>query len=159
METVSWPGNISVKILLAKIAFLFFFQFCYVIYLFNTSSFCIGSISWCCFVVLLLCWCSLVPLFWDIPIVPPVFWSYASVPVFRHRIPLLIRCSTGIPCSVVPCSGVLGFIVCHKSILPLVWLMKNSIPQSQVIWVHVIAVIYVITSRDCSKIYMLRKGK
>ena len=38
-------------------------------------------------------------------------------------------------------------------------LMKNSIPQSQVIRVHVIAVIYVSTSRHFSNLYMLRKTK
>ena len=36
-------------------------------------------------------------------------------------------------------------------------LMKNSTPQSQVIWVHVIAVIYVYV-RHCN-LYMLRKAK
>ena len=66
------------------------------------SSFCIGSISWCCLAVLLFCCSSHVPLFRGIPIIPPAFRCSVSVPVFR-------RCSAS-----VPCSGVPGFIVCHK---------------------------------------------
>ena len=37
-------------------------------------------------------------------------------------------------------------------------LMKNSIPQYQVIWVHVIAVIYT-SSSHCNDLYMLRKAE
>ena len=46
---------------------------------------CIGSISWCCFVVPLLCWRFLVPLFCDIQLVPPaVLQKWTSVLVFRQ---------------------------------------------------------------------------
>ena len=76
--------NFSIKILLAKITFLFWILLCY---LFNMSSVCIGSISWCCFVVTLFRCSSHVPLFRCIPIVLPVF-----------------PCSTGIPCSAFRCS-------------------------------------------------------
>ena len=48
------------------------------------SSFCIGSISWCCFVVPLFHWCFPVPLFCGVPIVPPVSCCSASVPLFRR---------------------------------------------------------------------------
>ena len=93
METDSWPGTISIKIPLAKIAFLP----CSILlcYLLNMSSFCIGSISWCYFVVPN----SGVLLFrfsYDIPIVPPVFRSCASIPAFD-------RCSE-FRCSVFRCS-------------------------------------------------------
>ena len=82
------------KLLLAKIAFLFFsIPLCYLL---NMSSLCIGSISWCCFVVPLLCWYSLLPLFCDIPIVLPVFRCSISIPP-------LIRCSVS-RCSVFRCS-------------------------------------------------------
>ena len=62
-----------------------------------------------------------VPLFQHCSVVQRVF----RVPVFR--VPVLLRrsagvpcsgvlvvfrCSAGVPCSVVPCSGVPGFIVC-----------------------------------------------
>ena len=60
------------------------------------SSFCIDSIAWCCFVVPLFRCCSIL-------IVSPVFRCHASVPVFR-------QCSARVPCSVVPCFGVSGFI-------------------------------------------------
>ena len=61
--------------------------------------FSIGSICWYCFVVPLFHWCSPVPLFRGIPIVPSVF-----------------DCSTSVPCSIVPCSGVSGFIVCRLNL-------------------------------------------
>ena len=51
-------------------------------YLVNMTSFCIGSISQCCFVVLLFRCSSHVPLFRGILIVPSVFRCSASVPVF-----------------------------------------------------------------------------
>ena len=73
------------------------------------SSFGIGSISWCCFVVTSFRCSSHVPLFRDIPIVLPVFGC-----MFRQcsGVPLVFRCFTGAPCSVVPFSSVPGFIVC-----------------------------------------------
>ena len=80
-------------------------------YLLNMSSFSIGSISWCYFVVSLFCCSSHVPLFHGISIVSPVFRCFASVPVF-------CRCSAG-----VPCSGVSGFIV-YLSIAP--WKHQRS---------------------------------
>ena len=46
------------------------------------SSFCIGSISWCCFVVPLFRCSSHVLLFRRVPIVSPVFRCFAGVPVF-----------------------------------------------------------------------------
>ena len=94
MKNVSWPSNISIKILLAKIAFLFYsILLCYLL---NMSSSCIGSISWYCFVVPFISCCSFVPLFCDIPIVPPVFQKCASVPVFCQYSatdPVFRRCS------------------------------------------------------------------
>ena len=50
-----------------------------------------------------------VSLFWRCSIVQRVF----HVPVFRwcFVVPVLFRRSAGVPCSVVPCSGVPGFIV------------------------------------------------
>ena len=51
-------------------------------YLVNMTSFCIGSISQCCFIVLLFRCSSHVPLFRGILIVPSVFRCSASVPVF-----------------------------------------------------------------------------
>ena len=75
---------------------------------------CIGSISLCCFVVPLFRCSSHVLLFRGIPIVPPVF-----------------RYSAGVPCSVVLCSGVPGFIVCPFDRTPLMaasgW--RNDIGQ------------------------------
>ena len=67
-------------------------------YLLNMLPVCIGSISWCCFVVTLFRCFSHVPLFCGIPIVLPVFSC------------MFCQCS-GVPCSIVPCSGVPGFIV------------------------------------------------
>ena len=102
--------NFSIKILLAKITFLFWILLCYLL---NMSSFCIGSISWCCFVVPLFRCSFHVPLCRSIPIVSPVFRCFAGVSVFR-------QCS-GVPpvfrrCSVFrsSVSGVPGLIVCLK---------------------------------------------
>ena len=80
------------------------------------SSLCIGSISWCCFVVPLFRCFSHVPLFRGIPIVPPVFRCSASFLVFCQRsgVPPVFCYSAGVPCSVVPCSSVPGFIVCLR---------------------------------------------
>ena len=73
------------------------------------SSFYIGSISRYCLVVTLFRCSSHVPLFRGIPIVLPVFRC-----MFHHcsGVSPLFRCSAGVPCSVVPCSGVPGFILC-----------------------------------------------
>ena len=71
--------NFSIKILFAKVTFLFWILLCHLL---NMSSFCIGSISWCCFVVTLFLCSSHVPLFSGIPIVLPVFCCSAIVPVF-----------------------------------------------------------------------------
>ena len=95
--------NYSIKILLAKITFLFWILLCYLL---NMLSFCIGSISWGCFVITLFCCSSHVPLFRGIPIVLPVFRCSTSVPVFRQW-------------SGVPCSGVPGFIVFHWGYMTL----------------------------------------
>ena len=78
--------NFSMKILLAKIIFLFWILLCNLL---NMSSFCIDSISWCCFVVPLFRCCS-------IPIVSPVFRCPVSVPVFRQSsgiLPVFCPCS------------------------------------------------------------------
>ena len=73
--------NFSIKTLLATITFLFWILLCY---LHNMSSFCVGSISWYCFVVTLSRCSSHVPLFRGIPIDLPVFRCSASFPpVFR----------------------------------------------------------------------------
>ena len=85
--------------------------------------FCIGSIFWCCFVILLFCCSSHDTLFRGIPIVPTLFCCSASVSVFRQRFVFLslFWCSTSVlvfcqcsvvPCSIVLCSDVPGFIVC-----------------------------------------------
>ena len=99
-----------IKILLAKITFLFWtLPFC----LLNMPSFCIGIISWCCFVAPSFYWCSPVPQFHGIPIVPPVFRCSVSVPMFR--------CSAGVLYCVVSCSSVLGFysmpLYSHQSLV------------------------------------------
>ena len=85
METVS-GFNFSIKILLAKITLFWI----------NMSSVCIGSISWCCFVVMLFRWfcCSHVSLFRGLP----VFCCSASVPVFRQF--------SGVPLVFCQCYGV-----------------------------------------------------
>ena len=64
---ITWHENcpltrfdLSIKILLVTITFLFWILLCYLL---NMSSFCIGSISWCCFVVTLFRCSSHVPLF------------------------------------------------------------------------------------------------
>ena len=74
---ITWHENcplttfdLSIKILLVTITFLFWILLCYLL---NMSSFCIGSISWCWFVVTLFRCSSHVPLFRGIPIVLPVF--------------------------------------------------------------------------------------
>ena len=91
METVSWPGNISIKILLAKITFLFWILLCYLL---NMSSLCFGNTS-CCSLAMLVLSCSAFLWYSDCSVsVPPLFWY-----------------STDVPCSVVPCSCVPGFIV------------------------------------------------
>ena len=89
------------------------------------SSFCTGSIFWSCLAVPLFCCSPHVPLFRDIPFVPSVFRCFISVPVFRQcsgvlsmfqcsiSVPVFRWCSVAVPCSVVPCSGVPGFIVCR----------------------------------------------
>ena len=69
-------------------------------------------------------------LFDDVSIVPEVFCCPGGVPLFWHcsviqrvfHVPVFQQCSiapalfchsVGVPCSVVLCSGVTGFIVCH----------------------------------------------
>ena len=112
---ITWHGNclltgfdFSIKILLAIITFLFWILLCHLL---NMSSFCIGSISWCCFVVTLFRCSSHIPVFHGIPIVLPVFGC-----MFHQcsGVPSVFRYSADVPCSVVPCSGVPGFIVCQK---------------------------------------------
>ena len=94
----TWHGNclltrfnFSIKILLATIAFLFWILLCYLL---NILSFCLGSISWCFFVVTLFHCSFHVPLFRGIPIVLSVFGCMSAI---------------------VPCSGLPGFIVCQLS--------------------------------------------
>ena len=110
---ITWHENclltrfdLSLKILLVTITFLFWILLCYLL---NMSSFCIGSISWCCFVVTLFHCSSHVPLFRSIPIVLPVF-GCTSHQCFG--VPPVFRCPAGVQCSVVLCSGVPGFTVC-----------------------------------------------
>ena len=62
--------DFSIKILLVTITFLFWILLCYLL---NMLSFCIGNISWCCFLVTLFCCSSHVPPFRGSPIVLPVF--------------------------------------------------------------------------------------
>ena len=92
-KLITWHGNcllagfgFSIKILLVTITLLFWILLCYLL---NMTLFCIGSISWCCFVVPLLFSCSTIPWYSDCPAsirlyVPPVFRCSASVPVFRR---------------------------------------------------------------------------
>ena len=103
--------NFSIKIPLAKKTLLFWILLCYLL---NMSSSCIGNISWCCLAVPLSCCSSHVSLFCGIPIVLSVFRCSASVPVYRQRfgVQSLFRCSAGARCSMVPSSGLPGFIVC-----------------------------------------------
>ena len=105
-----------------------------------SSSFCYLFFHWRCFKVSFSRQCSIVVLRSSIPrfsIVPGVFRCSGGVPLFRRcfvvqrvfRVPVLFRrsagvscsgvpvvfyCSAGIPCSVVPCSGIPGYIVCHN---------------------------------------------
>ena len=102
MKTVSWPGNISIKFLLAKITFV-------LNSVMLSAQLCRRSVLIVFLDVVLLFRCSpgvllfhfsvTFQLFRHRSVVPPVFRSCAIVPVFRH-------------CSGVPCSGVPGFIVC-----------------------------------------------
>ena len=72
-----------------------------------------------------------VPLFQRCSVLQRVF----RVPVFRwcFVVPALFRRSAGVPCSVVTCSGVLGFIVC-----PAIWGSKTcETPSKFVIFFHV----------------------
>ena len=94
--------DFSIKILLAKIIFLFWIL---LRYLLNMSSFSIDSIFWCCFFVTSFRCSSHVPLFRGILTDLPVFRCSATVTVFD-------QCSAGVPCFVVPCSSVQHFIVC-----------------------------------------------
>ena len=106
--------NFLIKAILTKITFWFWPLLCYMyitcmfIYVHYMSPFCIGSISSCCFVLLLFCWCSPVLLFSGIPIVPQCsrnnlqsgkrrnsfswlwFYGYGSQ---RFSVPLFHRCS------------------------------------------------------------------
>ena len=67
----------------------------------------------------LLC-CSVIPVFRRYSGIPPFFRGVPAIPlVFCNplfRIPVVFRCSAGVPCSVVPCSGVPGCIVCLKTV-------------------------------------------
>ena len=78
------------------------------------SWFCIGSISWCCFVVTFFRSSSHVPLFRGISIVLSVFGC-----MFRQcfSVPPVFRYSADVPCSVVPYAGVPGFIVCRLDVI------------------------------------------
>ena len=93
--------NFSTEILLATITFLFWILLCYLL---NMSSFCIGSIFRCCFVMLR---CSASLLMSTIP------WYFDCSASFRLYVPPVFRCSAG-----VPCSGVPGFKVCLKDSIP-----------------------------------------
>ena len=73
----TWHGNclltgfdFYIKILLVTINFLFCILLCYLL---NLLFFCIGNISWYCFLVTLFCCSSHVPPFRGSPIVLPVF--------------------------------------------------------------------------------------
>ena len=88
--------NFSIKILFIKLTFWFWILLCYLL---NMFLLCIGSISWCCFVVLLLCWCSVL-LFYGVLIVSLVFYCSVSVLVFyQYSTALLVFCSSVFWCS------------------------------------------------------------
>ena len=96
-----------------------------------SSSFSYLFRHWGCFNVSLFRQCSIVvlrcsalfPLFRGCSVVPVVFRYSGVVPSFSGcslfwcsgGVPLFRR-SAGVPCSVVPCSGVPGFIVCRFKI-------------------------------------------
>ena len=67
-------------------------------YLLNILSWQYFLVLFFCYVVPLLCSCSTIPWYSD-------FCQYSVVP-------LVFRCSAGVPCSVVRCSGVPSIIVC-----------------------------------------------
>ena len=109
---ITWHGNclltrfhFSIKILLVIVTFLFWILFCCLL---NITPVCIVSISWCCFVVTLFHCSSRVPLFRGIPIILPVFGCTSHQ---CSGVPPVFRCSAGVPCSVVLCSGVPVFLV------------------------------------------------
>ena len=84
--------NFSIKIL-ARTTSLFWILLCYLL---NMLSFCIGIISWCCFVVPypLLFSCSTIPWYSD---------CFASVCCFIS-VPVFHQCSVGVQCSLFWCS-------------------------------------------------------
>ena len=94
--------NFSIKILLPKITFWFWILLYYPL---NMLSFCIGSISWCVFIVSLFRSCYFVPLFRGILIVPPVFCCPFSVLLFLR-------------CSVFRCSWFYSMLSWVDLILP-----------------------------------------
>ena len=114
-------SNFSIKILLATVTFLLWIWLCYLL---NMSSFCIGSISWCCFVVTLFHCSSHVPLFRGIPIVLPVFSC-----MFRQcfGVPPVSRCSVGVPCSVVSCSVVWRHNLVTKQLQYTYWPISHEV--------------------------------
>ena len=88
--------NFSIKIRFTKLTFWFWILLWYLL---NRLLFCIGSISWSCFVVLLLCWCSVL-LFYGVLIVSLVFYCSVSVLVFyQYSTALLVFCSSVFWCS------------------------------------------------------------
>ena len=79
--------------------------------------FCIGGISWCRFGVPLFHWCFTILWYSDCSARAPLYGYRCSVSVS------VFRCSAGVPYSVVPCSGVPGFIVCP--VVPFGSLLKR----------------------------------
>ena len=111
-------------------------MFCSILlcYRLNMLSFCIDSISWCCFVVPLLCWCSLAVLSCDIPIVLPVFQSCASVALSRQY--SATELVFHVPCSGVP--GFIVFIVCPSSAVKTFVKQSKSYYQKKIGWLKLI---------------------
>ena len=120
--------NFSIKILFTKLTFWFWILLWYLL---NRLLFCIGSISWSCFVVLLLCWCSVL-LFYGVLIVSLVFYCSVSVLVFyQYSTALLVFCS-----SVFWCSW-------FNSMPPKMWKSINfALLQSTAIYLKLLSTIF-----------------
>ena len=103
MGTVSWPGlTFSEKCFLLK--WLSCFEFCYII-----CSICCYSVLAVFVGIVLLFHCSTGVLQFHYSVVFQLFRQCSIVPpVFQY--------STSVPCSIVPCSGVSGFIVCRLNL-------------------------------------------
>ena len=67
------------------------------------------GLYWQYFLVLLCCY--VVPLHFTYSTLP--WYSHCSASILCSEVLPVFRCSAGVPCAVVPCSGVPGFIACR----------------------------------------------